>query len=331
MAEAKSENLLSIQLLRGVAAFLVLSCHAIANNLPADNFVKIIADKGWMGVEIFFIISGFIIPYSMYSNNYKVADFGKFFLKRIARIEPPYIISIALMLFLLYINTTSGKYAGPPFKIDWANTLGHLGYINAITGSPWLNVAYWTLAIEFEYYLILALLFPLIVNQNKLILFSTYFIMLSTAFITLPGNGRHILFYLPFFLLGISLFLFKTKKISLPEFFMLSIPAAAAVYILNDVLLLVISIAVLLIIEFVKKVPKAFLWLGTISYSLYLTHGMIITRFLAVLKKIAPNINIGVALVLDFMVCILLAYLYYMIIEKPAIRLSRKIKYIHSS
>lgn len=331
MSEDKSDNLLSIQLLRGVAAFLVLMCHAVGSKLGTTNIISQIAIHGWVGVEIFFIISGFIIPYAMFKKNYKVSDFGVFFIKRIVRIEPPYIISILLTLLLMYITTLSSWYKGPPFQINWPNTLGHLGYINAFTGSPWLNVAYWTLAIEFEYYLILALIFPLITSKNKIYIYITYCALLATTFIVFPGKGRHILYYMPFFLMGISLFLYKVKRISLIDLFILTGLATAGAFYAHGILLAIISIGVLLVIEFVKKVPKPFLLLGTISYSLYLTHNLIVTRFEAIAKRFFPHMHISIVLILSICTCLILAYIYYVIIEKPTINLGKRINYKHPS
>jgi peptidoglycan/LPS O-acetylase OafA/YrhL len=45
---------------------------------------------------MFFVLSGFIIPYSMARASYTVADFPRFVLKRVTRIDPPYLVAIAL-------------------------------------------------------------------------------------------------------------------------------------------------------------------------------------------------------------------------------------------
>ena len=327
MSEGRSDNLLSIQLLRGIAAFLVLLHHVMGGHLSANNPLKWVTDRGWMGVEIFFIISGFIIPYSMFSKDYKLTDFKVFFIKRISRIEPPYILSIALVLLLNYSNTLSPWYKGPAFTIDWLNVLGHLGYMNAFTLQPWLNVAYWTLAIEFEYYIILALIYPLITHNNKLVIFGSFAVLLAASFISVPGE--HILSYLPFFLMGIGMFLFKVNKITIIELTGMVILSLSACYFLHTPVLIFVSIGVLLIIQFIKKVPKALLWLGTISYSLYLTHNVITTRFLGLAGRYFKGANPVILLISDISFCLLAAYLYYLIIERPTINLSKRIQYRH--
>ena len=93
----------SIGLMRGIASAMVCLYHLTNGNkrlLPDDNMLR--TGAWWLhtGGEIFFIISGFIIPYSMYVNNYSIKNIGTFFKKRMIRIEPPYLISIAVVLVL---------------------------------------------------------------------------------------------------------------------------------------------------------------------------------------------------------------------------------------
>ncbi|MEO7214811.1 hypothetical protein [Mucilaginibacter sp.] len=43
--------------------------------------------------------------------------------------------------------------------------LSHLAYLNNFTGAPYINPVYWTLGIEFQFYLFVALAFPVIVSK----------------------------------------------------------------------------------------------------------------------------------------------------------------------
>jgi peptidoglycan/LPS O-acetylase OafA/YrhL len=328
MNNNKQHSIQSVQCLRGIAAFMVLLHHLSGTkDLPITSSFGYLCSFGWMGVNIFFIISGFIIPYSMFAKDYRMSDFKIFFVRRLTRIEPPYIVSIGLVLLLNYSNTISPWYNGPAFTVDWANVIGHFGYINAFTGLPWLNLAYWTLAIEFEYYLLIALLYPLITNSDKRVLLVTYLVLLAAAFI--PAPGKHILIFLPFFLMGIALFLFKAGKINASYFFPMVALAAAVVFYTHGNILLCLSVFSLLFIYYVRKVGTALLLLGTISYSLYLTHGVLVTRFMALslryMSMLAPWMRVCFCIIF----CLLFAYVYYLLIERPSLALAKKIKFTH--
>src|ERR1035441_2897196 len=63
----------------------------VGSGVIHDGWLYRSGKYGWLGVEIFFVISGFIIPYSLYKAGYRVSDFTRFLLKRIARLDPPYL------------------------------------------------------------------------------------------------------------------------------------------------------------------------------------------------------------------------------------------------
>ena len=65
-AEVKADNINSIQFLRGIASFLVVLGHSMVGIYFSEESTlsKICSNGSWMGVDVFFIISGFIIPYS---------------------------------------------------------------------------------------------------------------------------------------------------------------------------------------------------------------------------------------------------------------------------
>ena len=55
-----------------------------------------------------------------------------------------------------------------PYHIPWARVAAHLGYVNAFVGMPWLQMSYWSLAIEFQYYIFVGLCFPLVALKQRL-------------------------------------------------------------------------------------------------------------------------------------------------------------------
>jgi peptidoglycan/LPS O-acetylase OafA/YrhL len=98
------KKLSSIQILRAIAALLVVLAHAIVQQAewaPTDQLTKDIANHmGALGVWIFFIISGFIMSYTNYDNFGVSGAPGRFMASRIIRIVPIYWLATAVEVTL---------------------------------------------------------------------------------------------------------------------------------------------------------------------------------------------------------------------------------------
>ena len=75
-----------IEAMRGLAAASVALFHfSVQLDLAArDAFFY-----GWVGVDVFFVISGFVIPLSLYGRGYTIQQFPQFMMRRLVRLEPP--------------------------------------------------------------------------------------------------------------------------------------------------------------------------------------------------------------------------------------------------
>lgn len=123
-----------------------------------DNLIDQVILQGNVGVFVFFAISGFILalPFARYhlfnSNN---VSLGKYFKKRITRLEPPYIITLTLFLFVhwLLLHTESIGELIPHF-------IASLFYVHNIIYGEWslINPVAWSLEIEIQFYLLAPLL-----------------------------------------------------------------------------------------------------------------------------------------------------------------------------
>ena len=324
----KNANISVIELLRGLAATVVCIFHFTNGNhdfISDQNWIKIIASKGWLGVEIFFVISGFIIPYSMARSNYQLRHFPVFLIKRWARIDPPYLLSI---LFVLGLNVLAGFWlvSSPPFNLQ--RVLLHLGYlIPFFPPNQWLNGVYWTLAIEFQYYFLVSLFYPLLFHRLRI-----YFWLLVLGLLAIATYSSHPGFffdYSMFFILGFGLFRRFENRMGWIEFFIFS---AIVFWVIQDKFSLQYLFAGFVpwfLIAFLPGLQsKPLRWLGMISYSLYLIHlplGKKIIPFLA--RHIEGDWQRLMVLVLLFGFTLLLAYGFYWLIERPAMRLSKHFKY----
>jgi len=313
-----NKQIQSVEMLRGIASFMVLLYH-VTNSpvyLPANSALPIAGRWGWTGVEIFFILSGFVIPYAMYAKGYILRDFPVFFKKRIIRIEPPYLLSIVLVLALNYVSTLSPYYRGAHFSIDWLNVLGHVAYLNVFTGGTWLSPVYWSLAIEFQYYLIIALAFTWVSSPNRIHRLVFYGLFAGSAFL-IGGSGSFIFTFSAFFLIGILLFQYFSGIIGRTEFLIMEVVSLGLAAYRFGWVLMGISLATVLVIRFVREAPRPLLYLGTISYSLYLVHVPIGGRIINISEVLIKNPRMREVMVLvTIAICLVAASVYYRAVEK---------------
>ena len=78
-----------------------------------------------------------------------------------------------------------------------------------------------------------------------------------------------------------------------------------------------------------KKTPKALLWLGAISYSLYLFHPIVLQILMQIIIKsnisYLHGLHLSIYMTITTIISIIMASFIYIILEKPAIRLGRKL------
>ena len=318
-----------LDLLRGVASFAVCWFHLTNGHvgfLP-PGILKASGAYGWLGVEVFFVISGFVIPFALQRSDYQLADCGIFVFKRIARLDPPYFAAILLIVFLQYASSKAPGFQGEPFTFSLAQTLLHVGYLNAFFGFPWLNPVFWTLALEFQYYLLMAFIFPLIASRASSIRWCMMLALGILAFV-IPAE-RFVFHWLPLFLLGITTFQFKTGIIQRKAYFPVIILISCGAWFCYGLIVTLVGVTSAFIIAF-ARLPHAgpLAFLGTISYSLYLLHvpigGRVInlsTRFVAGLPGRSMIVFVAAA------VTVLAAWALYAFVERPAQRWSAAIGY----
>jgi peptidoglycan/LPS O-acetylase OafA/YrhL len=326
----QKKYLSSVHYLRGLAAFAVCLFHFTNGNrsyLADDNSVKMLGSYCSYGVQVFFIISGLVIPYAMYNAHYRLKDFRIFLWKRIVRIEPPYLISFLLVIALNFISTLSPYYHGKPFHPDAFQLLCHLGYLNSFYNFEWINPVYWTLAIEFQYYILIALVFPLLSAKN---IFTWALTLLSFNLIPLLLSNPNFIFqYSLYFSIGIAIYKYFVQDITKLQYLALILVLLALVYIKFNLPGLVAAIIPVAFI-FVHMESRVLKFLGNISYSLYLLHVPVGLRVINLSRNFFNSDNGKyIVILLAVIVTILASYLFYRYIELPCKRASKKIRYRH--
>ena len=318
-----------INSLRGLAAVVVCIFHLICLplNFLENTAIYHFAPYGRYGVQIFFfVITGVVIPIALINSNYNYTLFWRFIYKRIVRIEPPYICSILAGIVLLLLHNqflSKTPHDFPSIK----SLLLHIGYlIPFVKGEQWFIIVFWTMAVEFQFYILISLLFPLLVNRNFVIRMVSYLTVFGLALCLRSTIYAPV--WLPIFMIGIIYISFRSAKISLIEFGIILFVSAIFGLILHNFIIAIIAIITIGIIHFFSAFQcKLGNFFGNISYSLYLTHTLFGS---ATINFFVPHVSDLYAKLLvvgmGFIVSILTAYFFHSWIEKPFQKYASRIK-----
>lgn len=328
--ETKGKRLETIETLRGVAALFVCLGHLTTANLPYTGSSVFIRDFVqnlviyWRGVPSFFVISGFIIPYALLAAGYRLSDFLRFFKKRCLRIEPPYLVSMVFVLFISYLAAKAPGYAGEPFQLNSWQLLLHIGYLPEHFGHYWLIDPYWTLEVEFHFYILIGLLLPLL-SKNKYY----FIILLFLGLVASHFSSLRVFEYMPYFVFGITACLYKLKKIKAPLYIILLLSALLTNVVNNEEIELTGILTALLIVHTTLK-SRITAFLGKISFSLYLLHVPVGSKLLNLLGRYTTESwQVWLAYFFALGVCILAAYIFYRLVEAPSLKWSKSVVYRH--
>lgn len=276
---------------------------------------------GWIGVQIFFIISGFVLPFSMNKVGYKITDIWIFFLKRITRIYPVYVVAIVISMVLAILTgreLLSGLYL-----------VSHLFFLNDLFSIPSLSPVFWTLIVELQFYFLLGIFYPIVANYNyKSLIFN-----LLISFVSLWCIQSSVIYWFPFFALGILVFNRLFTHMTAKMFWIGMVPILGIITVNHSIIHAIIGLSTVLFVLFVKVknenyLSKILVGLGAVSYSLYITHWELGRAAITVSRKFPFIGDSEVFRVLLGLLCsVFSAYLLYFCIEKPGLKFSSKIKY----
>lgn len=168
---SRKTRLLALDGVRGIAILAVLGYHCYAM-LPkhGDSVLLRALDRicamGWMGVDLFFVLSGFLITRILLSERDSPFFFGAFYLRRAARILPLYATWLCGYVFVKYLTRVPATPDGLQLVYDGVPDWTHMLFVqnfymvkHQTFGNGWLGVS-WSLAVEEQFYL----LFPLVVR-----------------------------------------------------------------------------------------------------------------------------------------------------------------------
>lgn len=153
-----------LDLLRSFAIFLVLLRHGarIEGQAPPDGFLDNIFLNGWIGVDLFFVLSGYLIANGLI-RRFEIRSTlwsTKYFIDRILRIVPAYYAVLLLCLLGFFPGFQIGSDAPEQ------SFIAHLLFLQDYTGSD-INVVFWSLGVEEKFYILAPLLVLLLLKAKS--------------------------------------------------------------------------------------------------------------------------------------------------------------------
>jgi len=342
--------------LRGVAAISVVIYHLTGNlesSLSAwvPQQLLTIASYGYLGVPVFFVISGFVISLAISNTNITLKYFGNFALRRSIRLDPPYWVSIILALILiqlknLYLTTNE------PLPTS-GSLIAHIFYLQELLGyNSELSKVYWTLCLEIQFYLFFIISLSVCqVLSKKYNFYNTfmthvicmgfialYSLSLDHGLLTLEIEG---LFFQNwhYFFMGILLSL-RVRCIRYTNQIILIWLAVELIFLgmngTNAYVITGLLTSIFILVAADMKLLNTMLtgyiiqYLGRISYSLYLVHADIGWKVITIGKiyfgeDMRPFFSLLV-LFSGIAISIITAHALNKFVEKPSMKLANKFR-----
>jgi peptidoglycan/LPS O-acetylase OafA/YrhL len=281
-----------------------------------------------IGVDGFFIISGFLIFWS-YKRDQNIK---RFFIKRFFRVYPLYIIIILLQTIFLALQ--SGEHILEVLKYFIYNA-AYLNFLSPSVGDTFINLkshaingSLWTLKVEVMFYLIIPIFYKLYIKYKLKLILLLYVLSVIYTYVTyhlgyevlsrqLPGKFR-------FFAAGIILFLYF-KQLKKPTIIYLSLLSILSILLFKNnghfniiVYPFALSFIILHFSFYFYRINIKF----DFSYSIYILHFPVIQIFL--LYNLVPQSNV-ISFTVFSIVILALAFLTERLIEKRFIKIGRKL------
>lgn len=308
-----SASVRAMEGMRGFAVFLVFLVHYITLAAPwitPDSTLSQVAGAvrviGNSGVDIFFFLSGYLIYGSLMARKQAFLPFMR---RRISRIYPTFCVVFAGYLALSCLHPAESRIPAPAFEAGLYILQNFLLLPGLFPIRPIITVA-WSLSYEMFFYLALPLTLYVFRVRDRSPRWRVRFFLGIAAAITIysVAFGGHVRFIM--FMAGILLYdALKTRPFTLPRNWFAA--AALAVGLLATVtptggaaafaIKLVVLAAALFVTCYCcftgpdEAVARAFSWtplrwLGNISYSYYLLHGLALKAAFAVLHAALPAV-----------------------------------------
>lgn len=147
----RRDHIRPLTTLRFVAALWVLLHHALPRG-ASGSFADAVGGTGWLGVSLFFVLSGFLLTVRYAPDGALRGTRGAFWRERVARLLPTYLLSLAFALLLFARDARVENLAGGRIAAIAATVLTAQQAWRPETACEW-NCPAWSLSVEFWFYL----------------------------------------------------------------------------------------------------------------------------------------------------------------------------------
>jgi peptidoglycan/LPS O-acetylase OafA/YrhL len=340
--------------LRGFASMAVAIFHCydstpvsaqVAATMPA--VIDRVVNFGFLGVDMFFVISGFVIALTLYKRLSSIGEWGRFFVRRQLRLDPPYWTAIVLTIVSAVAVNRVNAGTGAPVP-SASDVVAHLFYIQDFLGIKQIVGVFWTLCFEVQFYLFFGVTILLLAKSKRSgrafgwLMLPLYVLSILCFWDVVPfPRGLFIPRWFEFFT-GVVLFMYWRAQLNRTVLGVyLGVLLAALLIspqihrneaIVTLVSLLLISLMFLFAVE--TRGMKTWLaapllrYFGNISYSLYLMHAVVGIRFLKLL--VHPQSSASYAwfmFAVGLLLSIAASDLMFRFIERPSMNLSHRLKW----
>ncbi|NJM21654.1 MAG: acyltransferase [Richelia sp. RM2_1_2] len=342
--------------LRGIGVTWVVLYHIYAtrrlvelSKIIPDWLENVLFKWGSLGVAIFFVLSGFVIAHSLRTATINPSYVGRFSLRRLIRLSPPYYVAILLALVFALLSSVVQNEAFAPMNqaFSTGRLVAHLFYVHEFFGFKSFDNIYWTLNLEIQFYLVFCTLLGLAQWLDKLnskewgkaiVFVPTAILAVTYPLGIFTDNGLGAVLFFPLyygFLLGIFAYWCWQGNLKSIYFYLYAAVILAGGIINSSLFAITCVIVSTLLLEVGKanRMQDLLNWqplqfLGRISYSLYLTHNIVVGSVLfLVFKFLKANLFTElICLVVAVVVSLVFAAIIYELAEKPSIKMSRKVK-----
>jgi len=331
-----------LDIARGIAAISVAIFHYklfysyninteeyLIKNQPFYQYIKLIYQNGWIAVQFFFLLSGFIF-FKLYLQKIyqKKINFYEFLILRISRLYPLHLVTLIAVL-LIYLALNNYEFYNP-IQGDLKHFIYNLLLIQqwGLSSSASFNEPSWSISVEILMYIIF---FYIALKQN---IFFFITLVITTSVIIffkfkLIGYGGYC-----FFIGGLSFLILDKLKLSnkikiatliLIIFFSTNFLIIFKIStIVNKIVLLTILFPAIINLLYLinskyTQLGKKISIIGDISYSIYLIHYPIILTILFILNFLELKINFNTPFIflMYLVITFLISFCSYKFIEIP--------------